>query len=335
MLQTLALRFLKDRMLLIVIYLINLGCILGFFHLSEPANTEVFYPLSIGIFLLMIYLIIDWFRFYPTNRTMAFLLKDQYAEWQPSTEEQKVFQKLLDKLVHAQTQRYNELKEQNNERFYFLSHWMHHLKTPVSVIELIINKEEKSIVLEKIQQENQRMHRSVEQGLTSIRMDRFENDLELQTVDLLLSLRKLINARKKEWIYQSIFPSIEFEGNDAFIITDPKWNDMLIDQIISNGIKYSSLKQGSQKLVFRFEKKDEHIYLAIIDEGVGIPDYDLERVFQPFFTGENGRKHPDSTGIGLYLSKKIADRIGAKLTIHSKQGEGTTVTIRWLAKKQT
>lgn len=333
MLQTLAIRFLKDRMLLIVIYLVNLACILGFFQLSGSTNTEVSYPLSIGIFLLMIYLIIDWFRFYPTNRTMAFLLQDEYAEWQPSTEEQKTYQQLLDKLVHEQNHRFNELKEQNNERFYFLSHWMHHLKTPVSVIELIINKEEKSVVLEKIQQENQRMHRSIEQGLTSIRMDRFENDLELQTVDLILSLRKLINARKKEWIYQSIFPSIEFEGNDAFIITDPKWNEMLIDQIISNGIKYSSLKEGSQKLVFRVEKKDDHIHLAIIDEGVGIPAYDLERVFQPFFTGENGRKHPDSTGIGLYLSKKIADRIGVKLTIQSKQDEGTTVTIKWLAKK--
>ncbi len=164
-----------------------------------------------------------------------------------------------------------------------------------------------------------------------IRMDQFENDFEVQSVDLVASLRKLINARKKEMIYQSIFPAIESDEKDASVITDPKWNEILIDQIISNAIKYSSLKEGSKKLVFKVERVGEHILLSIMDEGVGIPEYDLERVYQPFFTGENGRKHRDSTGIGLYLSKKIADKLGAGINIHSRLGEETIVTIRWLA----
>jgi len=237
----------------------------------------------------------------------------------------------VNKLVGEHSNQYNELKEQSKERLYFLSHWMHHLKTPVSVIELMINKEEKTDALEKIQQENKRLHTSIEQGLTMVRMDSFENDFDVNSADLILSLRKLINMRKKEWIYQSIFPSIEFEGEEAFIITDSKWNEVLIDQIISNAIKYSSLKDGSKKLVFRILQEDEHVRLDVIDEGVGIPEYDLERVFQPFFTGENGRKYPNSSGIGLYLSKKIADKLGAEITIRSVMNEGTSVTIKWLS----
>lgn len=164
-----------------------------------------------------------------------------------------------------------------------------------------------------------------------IRMESFENDLEVRSVDLLPTLRKLINDRKKECIYQSIYPSIEFEGGNAFIITDPKWNEILLVQIISNAIKYSVPKAGSKKLIFQINKSVKHISLTIKDEGVGIPAYDLERVFQPFFTGENGRTFSNSTGIGLYLSKKIADKLGATINIQSEPSKGTTVTIRWLA----
>jgi two-component system, OmpR family, sensor histidine kinase YxdK len=325
--------FLKDRLLLILIYIMNLASILLFFYLNVPADTEFFYPVSIGLFLLLVYLVIDWLRYYPANSAVAQQLRNQDAELLAYTEEQKAFKKLFSKTVGEQSQKYTELKEQNKERLIFLSHWMHHLKTPVSVIELIINNEEKTEAYEKIQQENKRLHTSIEQGLTMIRMDGFENDFELIAVDLLTTLRKLINARKREWIYQSIFPCIEFEEEQAIIITDPKWNEILIDQIISNAIKYSGEKEGNKKLVFQIERKAEYICLAIVDQGVGIPDYDLERVFQPFFTGENGRKYPNSTGIGLFLSKKIADKLGAAIEIQSKPGVGTTVQIKWLASK--
>ncbi len=326
--------FLKDRHLLILIYIINLASILLFFYLSLPEETEFFYPIIIGLFLLIIYLFIDWLRFYPANQSVDRQLRNEDVEIIAHTEEQKAFKKLLEKTLSEHSHKYNELKEQNKERFYFLSHWMHHLKTPVSVIELMISKEKKSDVLEKIQNENKRLHSSIEQGLTMIRMDSFENDFELKSVDLLASLLKLINARKREWIYQSIFPSIEFAEEAAFIITDPKWNEIMIEQVISNAIKYSGEKPGNKKLIFRIEKQKEHLRLSIIDEGVGIPDYDVERVFQPFFTGENGRKHSNSTGIGLYLSKKIADKIGATIEIQSRQDEGTTVIFQWLAGKK-
>lgn len=325
--------FLRDRLLLILIYIMNLASILLFFYLNVPDDTEFFYPVSIGLFLLLVYLVMDWLRFYPANSAVAQQLRNQDVELKAYTEEQKAFKKLLSKTVEDHSQKYTHLKEQNKERLYFLSHWMHHLKTPVSVIELIINNEKKTEALEKIQQENKRLHTSIEQGLTMIRMDSFDNDYEIKSVDLLSTLRKLINARKREWIYQSIFPSIEHEEEQAIIITDPKWNEILIDQIISNAIKYSGVKEGNKKLLFQIDRKADHICLSIVDQGVGIPNYDLERVFQPFFTGENGRQFSNSTGIGLYLSKKIAGKLGAVIEIQSEHGEGTTVQIKWLAGK--
>lgn len=328
--------FLKDRILLIVFYLANMVCIISFFHLNEPANKDFFYPLSIGIFLLTIFLVIDWFRYYQLNHAIERMLRNEVVELQPYTEEQKAFHQLLEKVIREHTNKYHEMKQRNQERIYFLSHWMHHLKTPVSVIELIMNKEETketAEVFEKIMQENKRLHSSIEQGLTMIRLDSFENDLEVESVDLLASLRKIINRRKREFIYQSIFPSIQCAGNTPCIATDSKWNDILLDQIISNAIKYSSTKSGNKTITFCIEEKENYITLSITDEGVGIPSYDLERVFQPFFTGENGRKFINSTGIGLYLCKKIADKLGQRITIQSTVSQGTTVTIRWVAGK--
>ncbi|MGD6830581.1 sensor histidine kinase [Sutcliffiella halmapala] len=328
-------KYLKDRMLLILFYLLNMAAVVTFFHLSEPANTEVWYPLSIGGFLLVVYLIWDWFRYFQQNQALEQMLQNQPVEFHPHTEEQKTFQQWMSKTNHEHSRELNDLKEQNKERLYFLSHWMHHLKTPVSVMELMLQNEKETedntAVLEKIKLENRRLHTSIEQGLTMIRMDSFENDLEVQGVDLLQSLRKIINSRKSELIYHSIFPAIECEEASS-IITDPKWNEVMLDQIISNAIKYSSLKKGSKKLRLVVEKEGTDTLLSIIDEGAGIPSYDVERIFEPFFTGENGRTFRNSSGIGLYLCRKIADKLNHTISIKSEVTKGTKVTIRYLTK---
>ena len=311
-----------------------MSCVLTFFHLNEPANDEVFYPLSIGLFLLFVYLVIDWLNYYQTNKAIELMLRGQFVEIHPHTEEQKAFYQLLQKNISEHSRKYNTMKEQKNESLYFLSHWMHFLKTPVSVIELIISKEkteDTTVLFEKIQRENKRIHTSIEQALTMVRMESFETDLDINAVDLLTTLRKVINERKRECIYYSIFPVIEFDEEEAFVVTDVKWNEILLDQIVSNAIKYSSLKSGKKQLIFKMERLGEYITLSIIDEGIGMPSYDVDRVFQPFFTGENGRKMPNSTGIGLYISKKIADKLGQTIGIQSEVSRGTTVAIRWQA----
>lgn len=324
--------FFTDRSLLISFYLFNMASVITFFHLSEPANTEILYPFSVGIFLLIVYLIIDGYRYYQVNRA----IENQHAEIKIYTKEQRAFYKWIKKLNHEHSREKNEQNEKNKERLYFLSHWMHHLKTPVSVTDLIIQKEKKlqgdREVFQKLQKENKRLHTAIEQGLTMIRMDSFENDLDIKSMDLISSLRKLINNRKSEFIYQSAFPVLDSEHEAARIITDQKWNETMLDQIISNAIKYSSGKDESTKIRFLVKQEQEWTILSITDEGVGIPVYDLERVFEAFFTGENGRDYQNSSGIGLYLCKRIADRLNHRITIESEVSKGTTVTIRYLTK---
>lgn len=329
-------RFFKDRSLLISFYIFNMASVITFFHLSEPANAETLYPLSIGVFLLIVYLLIDGYRYYQVNEAIEKKLVDQHADLIVHTEEQKGFYNWIKKMTHEHSREKNEQIERNKERLYFLSHWMHHLKTPVSVMDLILQNEKQSQssleAIERLQQENKRLHTAIEQGLTMIRMDSFENDLDIKSIDLLSCLRKVINNRKSEFIYQSVFPVLNSKEEATLVITDQKWNEVMLDQIISNVIKYSSRKEGDKKIRFYIKKEKEAVILSISDEGIGIQPYDLDRVFDAFFTGENGRDYQNSSGIGLYLCKKIADRLNHRISIESEVSQGTTVTIRYLTK---
>lgn len=330
--KKLLVNFLKDRLVFILFYLFNISCVIIFFHIIEPANTEIVYPLSISLFLLLIYLVIDLLKYYPFNKAIKYILDDQITELQPQTNEQQLICRVLKKNKANASKKYHQLKEKNDENLYFLSHFMHYLKTPVSVITLMISKEknnEDSLLLKKIGRENKRIHTSIDQALTMVRIEGFENDLEIRAIDLESSIRELINERKKECIYHTIYPTIECQVENAMVVTDKKWCKILLDQIISNAIKYSSLKEGNKKLLFKMEQSQQYLRLSIIDEGMGIPSYDIESVFNAFFTGENGRKMANSSGIGLYICKKIADKLGHRLSIQSEESIGTTVTIDW------
>lgn len=330
--KKLLVNFIKDRLVIILFYLFNMSCIIAFFNLAEPANTEIFYPLSISLSLLLIYLVIDLLKYYPFNKAINYTLDDQSTELKPQTNEQELVCLILNNNKANASRKYHQLQEQNDENLYFLSHFMHYLKTPVSVITLMISKDkntEDALLLEKIGRENKRIHTSIDQALTMIRMEGFENDLEIRAIDLVSMIRELINERKKECIYHAIFPAIECQLENVMVVTDKKWCKILLDQIISNAIKYSSLKEGNKKLLFKIEQSQQYLRLSIIDEGMGIPSYDIERVFNAFFTGENGRKLANSSGIGLYICKKIADEIGHRISIQSEESIGTTVTIDW------
>ncbi|MDE5414327.1 sensor histidine kinase [Alkalihalobacterium chitinilyticum] len=333
--KKITLNFLKDRALYMAFYSLSMACIIGFFYLSEPTYSEYFYSILMGVFLLIVFIIIDFARYYDFNSKVELILDGQTAEIQPFTEEQKSLKKLIDKNKRDAIKENSELKKRNKERLYFLSHWMHHLKTPVSVIELMIDKESQehlSTGLEQIRNENQRLHTSIEQGLTMIRMESFENDFEPRSIDLVASLRKIINNRKSEFIYYRLFPSIQFDQEAIYVVTDKKWNEILLDQLISNAIKYSSNLAETKKVFFRITEEENSIILSIKDEGVGIPDYDIDRVFEPFFTGENGRRYRNSSGIGLYLCKKVSERLGQTVTIQSEVSKGTEVQVRYLTK---
>ena len=328
--------FLKDKALYVITYLLNSFLLIIFFNLSSP-KVEVFYPLLIVLFLLSILIAFEWVKYYKFNCSLEQILKDDAASLRPSTCEHKKVVRVLNNLYERNMNDLNTIKSTYNGKAHFIFQWIHKLKTPISVIELIIQKysSEESIsqmALEDIKVENNSLHSSIQQVLNIIRLEDFQKDYEVNAIDLLASLRKVINERKNTFIYNKVFPVVNIDYDKVLVLSDSKWNEVVLSQIISNAIKYSANKEFNKNIYFTITKDEKHTTLSIRDEGSGIPEYDIKRVFEPFFTGENGRKFRDSTGIGLYICKEVANKLGHEIKIKSVPQKGTEVIIKYLSK---
>lgn len=238
----------------------------------------------------------------------------------------------------------------------FTNRWAHAMKTPVSVIDLLVQQSRETISLEEartffesIQEENERIAHGLDMMLGVARQERFSVDLFPEQVNLAELTREVINKHKKEFIRYAVYPRIEVSAKSACVETDRKWTAFVIEQLLSNAIKYTRVasQDTDKKLLIRIEDKrraeadtDVHVdanavMLTVEDYGVGIPEHDLPRIFDPFFTGENGRLAPEATGMGLFLANRICRELGHALTVRSKQGQGTAMTIAFSTKAIT
>ena len=149
-------------------------------------------------------------------------------------------------------------------------------------------------------------------------------DFVIEKVNLYEEVTSIINKEKRLFIRNKIIPKVQL-NKEVEVYTDNKWIKFVIEQIIINGVKYS--KNYGKYLTITSEESDEYISLHIIDEGIGICKKDIKRVFDLFFTGENGRKYGESTGMGLYIVKTVCDKLGHIIKIKSEEGKGTMLSI--------
>ena len=143
-------------------------------------------------------------------------------------------------------------------------------------------------------------------------------------------LNSLIQRYKRYFIQHRVYPNKQVPAEDAVIYSDRKWLRFSIGQVITNAVKYSSGR--SERIDLTIFRKGERIILEIKDYGIGIPSQDVKRVFEPYYTGENGRRFQESTGIGLYLVKEIAEKLNHDVSIDSEEGKETTVQFSFLTK---
>lgn len=215
------------------------------------------------------------------------------------------------------------LKENIDEINEYISKWIHEIKIPISICDLITDRLEDIEASKDIRNQMDRINFLVNQVLYSTRANSYSEDLLIQE----LSLEKLVREGIKKNSYSFIANKIDLElGNlDYNVLTDKKWILYILDQIINNAIKYSR-ENGKVEI---YSNEDEKIInLHIRDNGIGILQEDIERVFNKGYTGTNGRaKTYKSTGMGLYFSKKMAGKLGHKMKVISKENEFTEFII--------
>ena len=194
--------------------------------------------------------------------------------------------------------------------------WAHQIKTPIAAMRLILQTKPENSATE-IEGELFRVEQYVEMVLNYLRLDSDSTDFVFKTYALDEIIRQCVRKYAKQFIRKKI--SLEYQGTTLQVLTDEKWLCFVIEQILSNALKYTAA--GSIRIFTQGET------LVIADTGMGIAPEDLPRVFEKGYTGYNGRTDKKATGIGLYLCKRILNRLGHGIAIRSVVGQGTAVSI--------
>lgn len=214
-------------------------------------------------------------------------------------------------------------KDEQQEYREYIETWVHEIKTPIASIKMIAENNQ-SEPISKINSQVNKIESFIEQALYYARSNDVEKDYIIKKMKLYDSVVKVIKRNSKDFIAKKIKLELE-DFSDIEVYSDTKWIEFIINQIIQNAIKYS--QDSDSKIIIETQNKLESIILLISDTGIGITENDISRVFEKGFTGENGRLLGSSTGIGLYLCKKLSSKLGIGIDIISKKHLGTTVKL--------
>ncbi|KIS24047.1 sensor histidine kinase [Clostridium sporogenes] len=221
--------------------------------------------------------------------------------------------------MHENVKYYKDMQEDYRE---YIETWVHEIKTPIASTKLIIENN-RNEVTNKIDFQMDRIEGFVEQVLYYSRSNNVSKDYIIKQINLDLAVRNVIKRNYRDFIHKKI--KLDIKDIDEIVHSDGKWVEFIINQIIVNSIKYSNSKEPMISVYST--KKANSVMLIIGDNGAGIIDKDINRVFEKGFTGENGRKFSKSTGMGLYLCEKLCSKLGLKIIIDSEVNKGTKVTL--------
>lgn len=217
----------------------------------------------------------------------------------------------------------NSLKQENEHYKVVMGKWVHQMKTPLSVLNLM-TQEKQLIPSADLREEIERMEYLLNQILHLIRMENVKNDFMVERCQLAALVKSAVNEQKNYFIQKEVFPKLDIRDS-IYVYTDKKWFAFAMQQFLNNAVKYSA---SGQSVKLAADCENENAVLTIQDFGSGISLEEQPRIFDFCFTGSNGReKQKESSGLGLYIAKNILDYLGHEITMTSEQGKGTTFQI--------
>ena len=322
----------------IIALLLNSFLVILFYNLFYE-NAEVIYPISLSLFVISIYLGIELIRFKVFLRKLDEAKKSEVYDSKDMDYLQEETLSVISAIHKEYAGEVTRQKLEFKNRAILFSKWIHNIKTSLAVIDLACEtykdnekhlNEKAMICINDVIEENSCVKKNLEEALNVIRLDEFSNDYITGDINLKSLVTEVINSKKRDFIYSKVFPKVIID-DEIDIYTDKKWCSYIIGQVIDNSIKYSS-ESGRIEISF-IEDKDSTI-LSIKDYGIGIKKGEIQSVFKEFYTGNTGRENRNSTGIGLYMVKIIAEKLGHKISIDSEFGRWTEFKIEFEKKRE-
>ena len=236
----------------------------------------------------------------------------------PEQAEDQVYYQLLKMAGKSMLEQIGEVRRERLEYKEYIEQWIHEIKTPITAMKLLCENHRtdwtKELLLEKT-------NRFTEQALYYARSEHTEKDYSVREMSLSQVVHQAI-ADNKYLLLQSGVRLEVAEMSDT-VYSDEKWVRFILNQLIANAVKYRS---GQPVLLFSARRQQDQVLLVVEDNGIGISSADLPRIFEKGFTGQNGRMVQQSTGIGLYLCKRLCDKLGIGIAVESS-GQGTAISL--------
>lgn len=321
--------YIKERLIFLIINLIMFLLIGILMKIAKVSISIIFALFLIWFVPVAIYMFLEFIKFnrYLKNLTdtvegldKKYLLSELIKE--PRFQEERIITEVLkecNKSMHENVKHYRDDQMEYRE---YIETWVHEIKTPIASTKLILENDDSNLS-SRINYEMKRVEGFIEQVLYYARSSDVSKDYIIKEFSLRDVVMKVVKSNSRDFINKNI--KLNIKAIEGSIFSDAKWVEFIINQVIINAVKFSIANKGKVSI---FSKINENnIVLTIEDNGVGISEKDIDRVFEKGFTGENGRKFGKSTGIGLYLCKKLCDKLGIGINLTSKEGLGTKVNI--------
>ena len=322
--------FLKEKAITILLLLFGIITIEIFLM---AYNVGLFIKIYIPHIIMGLYVVsiaIEYFKkkkFYDNLSNMLEELEEEYLITEiintPDFLEGKILKNTIETIDKSMLENVNKYKYMTEDYKEYIELWIHEIKIPIATSKMVIENN-KNAITKSIDEELDKVENYIEQALFYARSNTVEKDYYIRKVVLKEIVNESIKKNKSSLIQEKI--SIDIHDLEIEVNTDNKWIVFILNQIIQNSIKYRK-KENSVIEIYANQGK-ENVILYIKDNGIGIKQGEITRVFEKGFTGTNGRlSNKKSTGIGLYLCKKLCNKLGIGIELNSVQNEGTEVKL--------
>jgi hypothetical protein len=329
------LRYLEEKRYFVVTHLAMMAFVALMMFASPNGRYDagdVIYTLAGCSGMAVIYLIGGYLQWRSRCRVLSRLAeRGSDEDWlplpDPQTLEQRLYREIIKKLQARKEEDAEKFHQEHKDYQDYIMSWIHEVKLPITASYMLIrNSADKTTdeLADKLEDEIRKIDHLVEQALYYSRIDSFSKDYLIAEVPLHQVVRSSVKKHAKLFVAKHI--RFTMPNEELWVHSDSKWLGYIIDQILSNALKYTG---DHGEIVCAFEENMEEKRLAIRDSGIGIPPEDIGRVFEKGFTGSTGRTERKSTGMGLYLAHQMAIKLGHRLTVQSEEGKYAQLTIHF------
>ena len=324
--------FLKARKVPIIIFTGIVAIFGTLFCLYNIPSDAIIYGTQLSIVWSGVCFLIDFYRYYKRHKLLHINREKFFDDVEQLPEQMDIiecdYQELVKELYRAKQELVSGNRIARKEMLDYYGMWVHQIKTPIAALDILLQNveqnlyqsDEKKTIQETVPVADMKMElfkieQYVEMALNYLRVEDISSDLSFKKCAVDDMVRQAIRKYAKVFISKKI--QMDFKPTNVYTVTDEKWFVFVLEQLLSNSLKYT--KEG--KISIFLEGKA----LVIKDTGIGIPAEDIPRIFEKGFTGYNGREDKKSTGIGLYLCKNIMDKLQWNITADSEVGTGTKI----------